>query len=132
MKKLILFFLLILNLCACEEMVPMHEYNAVEAQMLQAEELYEDLLQRRNEMKEQCDLLENRVCILEENCQQLENRARNAEDKVSVLCDEYNSCITGHWALDFRDIATDAEDVKRALEGAEYRIKIRTKNGIEY
>lgn len=133
MKRSLTLLFLAISLCACEEKVYLYEYQDLQKQLSKAQEDYDDLFRYHNELQQKYTELTNYVQELEEQQQEQYSRVRYARSKVKTLKDEHESlAITGHWALDFNDIANDAEDVKKGLNGLISMGKVRIKGGIRY
>ena len=121
-----------ISLCACEEKVAIDEYESIQDELDKVKNEYNSLLQHYAQLQVQHSNLSNSVNKLENEYNELQRRVNYAKTKAEVLESEFESWFCGHWALSFGDIANDAYDVKRALNGSQLIIRIRTKNGVEY
>lgn len=132
MRKVSFVIIAFISLCACEEKVSIYEYYELENKFEAAERQHEELSGKYQLLKEQEAELSNTIAELNETYNEHQSSIEYAKTKVEALIQDYNKLIYGHWALEYSDIANDAHDVKSALEGSKYIMRVRTKGGIRY
>jgi chromosome segregation ATPase len=134
MKKMLFVFFIFPCLCSCEEKVSVSLYNTLQQKMAIAEEEYDEIFMRYKQLQNQYEELNNNIDDLNEELVDLQENVIRAQDKVDVLIREYDEWFyNSHSFLTLDDLASDASDIKSALEGKIQIFKVRVnKYGIKY
>ena len=125
MKKLLLFFLSILLLSACEKKVDLSDYQSLKEQVRQIKKEISNNENKYEQLKREYDnALKKKEYLV--SCKKV------ACERADNLYYESLHFITGRTLLSLSDLIDDANDIKKALDGQTVFYRRRIRNGIEY